>query len=81
MTKSQNKPKGWLVSKQQIVDLLAKASSQLAAKDKENLVNLDYWRKHPDEKPEFTITSPFQDVKTNVTFYRRNITKLIYQKR
>jgi lipoprotein NlpI len=37
---------------------------------KENLAALDYWREHPDEKPEFRITSPFQDVKTNVTFYK-----------
>jgi tetratricopeptide (TPR) repeat protein len=37
---------------------------------KENLKSLDYWRKHPDEKPEYLISSPFQDVKTNITFYQ-----------
>ncbi|MBE3140161.1 MAG: tetratricopeptide repeat protein [Thermoplasmata archaeon] len=37
---------------------------------KENLESLDYWRKHPDEKPEYIITSPFQDVKTNIMFYQ-----------
>lgn len=36
---------------------------------KENLENLDYWREHPDEKPLFTITSPFEGVKTDITFY------------
>jgi Flp pilus assembly protein TadD len=36
---------------------------------KENLEGLDYWRKHPDKKPEFMITSPFQDMKTNITFF------------
>jgi len=36
---------------------------------KQNLESLDYWREHPDEKPGYRITSPFQDVKTNVTFY------------
>lgn len=35
-----------------------------------NLETLDYWREHPDEKPEYTITSPFQEVNTNITFYR-----------
>lgn len=38
MPKSQKKPKGWLVGKQQIVDLLHKASSQLAAQDYEGAV-------------------------------------------
>jgi lipoprotein NlpI len=33
MPKSQKKPKGWLVGKQQIDDLLEKATTQLAAKD------------------------------------------------
>ena len=37
---------------------------------KENLESLTYWREHPDEKPEYKITSPFQDVKAGVTFYR-----------
>lgn len=37
---------------------------------KENMRNLEYRRKHPDEIPEYRITSPFQDVKTNVTFYK-----------
>jgi Tfp pilus assembly protein PilF len=37
---------------------------------KENLESLDYWRKHPDEKPGYMITSPFQDVKTNITFFQ-----------
>jgi len=37
---------------------------------KENLEALDYWREHPDEKPEYKITSPFQDVKANITFYK-----------
>jgi tetratricopeptide (TPR) repeat protein len=36
---------------------------------KNNLATLEYWRQHPDERPEYMITSPFQDVKTNVTFY------------
>jgi tetratricopeptide (TPR) repeat protein len=36
----------------------------------ENLKSLDYWRAHPDEKPEYQITSPFKDVKTNITFYK-----------
>ncbi|MCI0555148.1 MAG: tetratricopeptide repeat protein [Anaerolineae bacterium] len=36
---------------------------------KENLTALYYWREHPDEKPEYKITSPFQDVKVNITFY------------
>jgi len=36
---------------------------------RENLVGLDYWREHPDEKPEFQVTSPFQDMETNVTIY------------
>lgn len=36
---------------------------------KENLAALDYWRKHPDEKPGYRITSPFHDVKTDITFY------------
>jgi len=38
---------------------------------KENLKGLDYWRAHPDEKPEYRITSTFQDVKANITFYRQ----------
>jgi tetratricopeptide (TPR) repeat protein len=33
---------------------------------KENLDNLEQMRAHPDEKPGFAITSPFQDVKTNI---------------
>lgn len=37
---------------------------------KENMRNLDYRRKHPDEKTEYKITSPFQDVKTDITFYK-----------
>lgn len=37
---------------------------------KENLKTLYYWREHPDEKPEYKITSPFQDVKANITFYK-----------
>ena len=37
---------------------------------RENLDKLDYWRDHPDEKPELTITSPFQGVKTDITFYQ-----------
>ena len=37
---------------------------------KDNLAVLDYWRKHPDEKPEYRITSPFEDVKTDITFYK-----------
>jgi tetratricopeptide (TPR) repeat protein len=37
---------------------------------KENLEGLDYWREHPDQKPMYMITSPFQDVKTNITFYQ-----------
>ena len=37
---------------------------------KDNLEKLDYWREHPDEKPGFMITSPYQDVKTNITFYQ-----------
>jgi lipoprotein NlpI len=35
-----------------------------------NFENLDYWREHPDEKPLFTISSPFQEVKTEITFYQ-----------
>lgn len=37
---------------------------------KENLEQLAYWREHPDEKPAYRINSPFQDVKTNITFYQ-----------
>ena len=37
---------------------------------KENLSSIDYWRAHPDEKPQYRITSPFQDVKTNLTLYK-----------
>jgi lipoprotein NlpI len=37
---------------------------------KENLKTLNYWREHPDEKPGYKITTPFQDVKAGVTFYR-----------
>jgi lipoprotein NlpI len=36
---------------------------------KENLDALDYWREHPDEKPQYRITAPFKDVKSNVIFY------------
>jgi lipoprotein NlpI len=35
-----------------------------------NLDALTYWREHPDEKPLFTISSPFQEVKTDITFYK-----------
>jgi tetratricopeptide (TPR) repeat protein len=35
-----------------------------------NLETLDYWREHPDEKPVYTISSPFQGVETNITFYQ-----------
>lgn len=35
-----------------------------------NLEDLDYWREHPNEKPKYTISSPFQEVKTNITFYQ-----------
>jgi hypothetical protein len=38
MTRSQKRPKGWLVGRQQIDDLLAKASGQLAAKEYDNAV-------------------------------------------
>jgi Tfp pilus assembly protein PilF len=37
---------------------------------KENLDKLDYWREHPDEKPRFMITSPFENVETDITFYQ-----------
>ena len=37
---------------------------------KENLESLDYWRAHPNEKSAYKITSPFQDVKAGVTFYK-----------
>jgi tetratricopeptide (TPR) repeat protein len=33
----------------------------------ENMKNLDYWRKHPEEKPVFRVNSPFQDVETDLT--------------
>jgi Tfp pilus assembly protein PilF len=36
---------------------------------KENLKSLDYWRSRPDQKPRYQITSPFQDVKANITFH------------
>jgi hypothetical protein len=36
---------------------------------KENLDKLDYWREHPDEKPAVMISSPFEDVRTDITFY------------
>jgi tetratricopeptide (TPR) repeat protein len=36
---------------------------------KDNLENLAYWREHPEERPGYKITSPFQEVKTNITFY------------
>lgn len=37
---------------------------------KENLESLDYWREHPDEKPGYKITTPFQDAKTGIKFYQ-----------
>jgi hypothetical protein len=37
---------------------------------KENLKSLSYWREHPDEKPEYKITTPFQNLKSSVTFYK-----------
>lgn len=36
---------------------------------KQNLESLDYWRQHPDEKPIYRISSPFQDMETNISFY------------
>ena len=36
---------------------------------REHLENLDLMRKHPDEKPMFMITSPFQDKKVDIEFY------------
>ncbi len=37
---------------------------------KRNLNALPYWREHPNEKPEYKVTSPFEDVKANITFYK-----------
>lgn len=37
---------------------------------KENMKNLAYMRAHPDEKPEYEITTPFQDAKTGITFVK-----------
>lgn len=39
---------------------------------KQNLEGLAHWREHPEEKPIYQITSPFKDVKTNLTLYRKN---------
>ena len=35
-----------------------------------NLDGLDYWCSHPEEKLQFQITSPFQDIKTSLTLYK-----------
>lgn len=37
---------------------------------KQNLENLDYYRDHLNEKPVYTISSPFQGVETSITFYQ-----------
>jgi len=37
---------------------------------KANLKSLSYWREHPDEKPEYKITTPFQNLKSSVTFFK-----------
>jgi tetratricopeptide (TPR) repeat protein len=37
---------------------------------KEHMKNLEAMRAHPDEKPEFLITSPFQEVKTGLTLVK-----------
>jgi lipoprotein NlpI len=37
---------------------------------KRNLKTLPYLRAHPDEKPDYKITSPFEDIKANITFYK-----------
>jgi tetratricopeptide (TPR) repeat protein len=37
---------------------------------KENLKNLNYLRAHPNEKPGYRITSPFQDAKTGIKFVK-----------
>ncbi len=34
---------------------------------RQNLDTLDYWREHPEEKPVFTINSPFQDANVDLT--------------
>ena len=39
---------------------------------KVNLKALSYWREHPDEKPEYKITTPFQNLKSNITFYKES---------
>ena len=36
----------------------------------ENLKNLNYMRAHPDEKPGYAITTPFQDAKTGIKFVK-----------
>lgn len=37
---------------------------------KENLKNLNYLRAHPNEKPDYAITTPFQDANTGIKFVK-----------